>query len=498
MVSRPKSPTSLLWAHELKRQHEFLFQRQRDLEASNEDMKATVAQVQSNVHAAQDQVLAAAGSSTTNATLQEQASEIQSLVRRIILLEERKEKMDQDMDKAFEREMSTLKRINGLEASQEEAKNTLVKFEQKLEDSGTADIKAKTLEMEAAFERLENQLRNLTQVLHEGRLAHMDLTSSFAQLERKFRALGKREAQLQAPHPDTLPKDTSETQNETLSELQRRPGERRLSHEVTSRILELLHTPQVQEGLPENQTPRFTEDTPPPDNDQIPTSPLARKHQSLDKQPAYTKGKENRKKRPAPKSPTGHSEPRRSQRIARQPVQFHGLDETPTKRDKKRITKPNNAIRANKDFPSKRTIPKPTTKRQSADHLLNPRIGLVEKSAAANRGSSSSSTLSEISNSPKTPRSGTFEAAQRQTPTMHTSLPKSKSQLPLSEPPRTPVRSPKTQGSPEQKRKIPGVPQRLGGSGPNASEEESPPWQVPTFMLPDFLVPPDWYRPNGR
>ena len=495
MVPRPTSPTSLLWAHELKRQHELLFKRQRDLENRNESLQADVSEVRVSAQAFRDRSLDSAHSCTANATIKEQATHFESLAGRVLELETNKEKVNDDIDRAFVREKSTLKSVNELETAHRALKDALSRLTHEIEELGMGDIGAKVLEMVTTNGKHEGQLRNLAKFVHEGLIHQKELVALVAQLRAELNALKEQTNYngTEAQRSFTVWKDTSQTQGGDLVETQWSPDREEISREVTLKALEMLAKPQSRQ-LATVQTPRPTEPIAASRYEPLSSSPLARKQRKSHVPSTTIKKGQNSGKQPVQDMRPQCRQPRRSQRIAHQRVPSHGFKENLINPKKAFQTENACATHARGIAKQKNPVGK------SPIQPVRPRPILVENKAAVNRGIDSSSTLSEISTPSSISRLDTTEYAQRQTPGVPLQY-KGLSRMASEDPPWTPVISPEFGPDPSQTNNAPDAPvtpKSRKDRTQNTSNEESPPWQAPKFMLPDFLVPPDWYRPNAQ
>ncbi|KAL9082710.1 MAG: hypothetical protein Q9165_008809 [Trypethelium subeluteriae] len=498
MVPRPKSPTSLLWAHELKRQHEHLFQRQKDLEIRNENLQKAVEKVETSARAAKDQAFDPEQLSIANATLKEQTIQIGVLTKRVVALESGMRKMDEDMDKAFERETTTLKRINELDVAYKEAGNALNGLGLKLEELGMKEIHAKLLKIEAISGKHGGQLKGLTKIIHEIQPSQEDLASSLRKIQQKITTLGGQIAL--APPKSLVPSPDwsamSKQPNGDLLEKGQSTSNMIPICERTSRGVLSPAKLLPPETLPDTRTARHIEDATVPNNEHSSTSPAARRQKVNPRQAPVTTKEPRSKKRPAQDAPVQQTQPRRSQRLARQPIPFqdHG---GPLK--DKMTTDQTNIITSN--FPrealaSRQAMPNPKRDRQSQSQLKKRRLVLVESKTAANRDTPTSSTLSEPPTPLKTPDADTLEFARQQDPTAPPRLPRKKVDNLLSRTPCEPIGLPKIEKDARHKPRHPKTPHHAADPSPNPSKEESPPFQVPTIMLPDYINPPDWFRPR--
>ncbi|KAI9662429.1 MAG: hypothetical protein M1821_008596 [Bathelium mastoideum] len=496
MVPRPASPTALLWAHELKRQHEFLLKRQKDLETKNESVQTAVADIKTHAQTIQDHALDSAQLSAAVATTKEQASQIESLTRRLIALEKDKTKLDEDMDKAFTREKSMLKRLIDLDTVQKEVKDNLTGLKHDLKESDTAGLEAKILGMEATSRRHESQLRDLIKVVNEDRSSHENLATSTLQLDGKIRALEEQAAKFQpdAPRSFTVWMDVSETQHGGERQRRESSEEEQLSRETTLNALEPLSRQQQRKESEGTRAPKLTRQVLCTRNRDPSTSPLERKQKSFSRQKVDRNKRQNYKKCPPRNAQTEHTQLRRSQRITRQPVRYHDLEKNPAHQANEHSRTIVNSARAKR---ANATHPEQVLLGKQGSRFSNPRPILGENRTAANRGVSASSTLSELSTPSCPSQFDSKQYAQRQACTMRPAQSDFPAPGVFEDPPHTPVRFQGIQTRSEHDIQSPEMSPNLQAAMPEPSIEESPPWRVPKFMLPDFSVPPDWYRPNG-
>ncbi|KAF2234505.1 hypothetical protein EV356DRAFT_532814 [Viridothelium virens] len=498
MVPRPKSPTSLLWAHELKRQHEHLLQRQKDLEIRNENLQKAVDKAETCARAAKDQALDPEQLSTVNATLKEQTTHIETLMKRVVTLEAGKRKMDEDMDKAFERETTTLKRINKLDVVQKEAGNALDGLDLKLDDLGAKEIQAKLLEMEAISGKHGGQLKNLAKIVHENHPSQQTLVSSLMELQRKITTLeaqivlGPRKSPLLSPEWN----GASEQPNGDVLEGARNTSEIIPICEMIPRSVQSAAERLPPETLPDTHKARHTEHAIVPNDEHVLTSPIARKQKMQPGQTPVTTKEPRGKKRPAQDDPVQQTQLRRSQRLARQLIPFQGLGGDPKDKGTTHQTELINSGFPREALAARQAMPNPKGDGQSHSHFKTRRPVLVESKTAANRNTPTSSTLTEPPTPLKTPDADSIEFSRQTELTAPPRLPRRKADHPLSRARCESIELPRIQQDAGNQPGHPETPHHAADPSQSLSKEESSPFQVPTIMLPDYLNPPEWFRPR--
>ncbi|KAK0947676.1 hypothetical protein LTR29_000933 [Friedmanniomyces endolithicus] len=147
MTPRPASPTSLLWAHQIKRENSHLLGRIQKLESANDQHEDRLkhAEIAANSHASRDMVVLAervkaldeSGIPKLLAKVEEDVmsklDDVQAETRAVILkvssLEKDEAKAEEERRKAFNKDKALLKRLG-------EAEEILKKYEQLLERVG--------------------------------------------------------------------------------------------------------------------------------------------------------------------------------------------------------------------------------------------------------------------------------------------------------------------------------------------------------------------------
>ncbi|KAI9710102.1 MAG: hypothetical protein M1820_002904 [Bogoriella megaspora] len=519
MVSRPNSPTSLLWAHELKRQHEFLLKRQKDLEIQNESLASAVADARTDVKALKNQAPATEQLAKAHETVQNQSSKIEALTKRMIALESKETKLNNDMDKVFKHEKTVLKQMSDLEASLQQMKSVLSNVVSNVEEIDSASLKLRLAEVETATDRQGNQMRNLAKVVNEGHLAHQTLATHIQDFKIELNSFKSRGSyKTPVDHRTvTLWRELPVVDDNGEPSSSWGHDREQASRQTALDALELLAKPtggrkhhgqeaQIQNAraissqISHDQIAALRQQTAPAMD-----CPRAPRQLGLVQNTAHDQISEESetrqlqhtglRKRPAPVSSLEPPQPRRSERLAHRKlvdreVQMPHKISAPNPR----MSSPESPCPANP--PRKRNIaPRLLDRINHRKQILKPGLGVMRTDATAIRERSSSSTLSEFSSPPKTPTHQEIISAmtqrplpsQRQAPVLKGAmqqLPRTPRRDPINvQHQRTEIRTPKNQC----------IEQHQSG---NSGNEETASWKVPTFMLPDFSVPPTWFQPN--
>lgn len=159
MAARPSSPTSLLWAHQLKREHGHLLKRMQELEANSERQAkriktaetAAESQSQTDLAALAKKVKAldhsgvASQLSKIEHSLREKAEEleagIEAITIQIAAMKKDAESRDEEKRKAFTKEKTLLKRIGEIETGLKSYEDALDKMGRRVDDDRMEQIK---------------------------------------------------------------------------------------------------------------------------------------------------------------------------------------------------------------------------------------------------------------------------------------------------------------------------------------------------------------------
>lgn len=159
MVPRPSSPTSLLWAHQLKREHTHLLERVRGLEATRDTYDARLKAAEGSNQAVRHSVADTAQLKARIAAVEEGDEDVRDLIekldaerrvwmsdvdgklqaleRRLTPLEEEGDCIDEERAKDASRHEAILDRLEAIEAAQEKNSRAAEKLGRKDDPSDT-------------------------------------------------------------------------------------------------------------------------------------------------------------------------------------------------------------------------------------------------------------------------------------------------------------------------------------------------------------------------
>ncbi|KAK5120431.1 hypothetical protein LTR85_006370 [Meristemomyces frigidus] len=160
MTPRPSSPTSLLWAHQLKREHGYLLGRMQQVEASNQQQEerlkkadATAKSGASNdIAALAEQVKAIDESGITKRLakvekdvmekLDEVQADSEAIIMKVSALEKDDAQVEEERRKALNKEKALLKRVAEVECSLKTYQESLERVGRRVDDASVTTIKA--------------------------------------------------------------------------------------------------------------------------------------------------------------------------------------------------------------------------------------------------------------------------------------------------------------------------------------------------------------------
>ncbi|TKA70275.1 hypothetical protein B0A49_06671 [Cryomyces minteri] len=155
MVPRPSSPTSLLWAHQLKREHTHLLDRMTALENVENTYKSRLEAVEANNQALRNSSveiaelsarIAATGADVKDvrewveslnvdrqAIVKADEAEIMKLAKRVAMLEAERKAQEGERKKAFTKDKAVVKRVLELEAGRQKELELVHQLERKVD-----------------------------------------------------------------------------------------------------------------------------------------------------------------------------------------------------------------------------------------------------------------------------------------------------------------------------------------------------------------------------
>ncbi|KAK4550097.1 hypothetical protein LTR36_003064 [Oleoguttula mirabilis] len=160
MTPRPSSPTSLLWAHQVKREHGYLLSRMQQLESANQQhddrlKKAEAsakASTNNDISALAEQVKAIDESGITKrlenvekdvmAKLDDVQAESEAMAMKVATLERDDALVEEERRKAFNKEKTLLKRVAEVEANLKLYQESLEHVGRRVDDASVGVIRA--------------------------------------------------------------------------------------------------------------------------------------------------------------------------------------------------------------------------------------------------------------------------------------------------------------------------------------------------------------------
>ena len=203
-MARPSSPTSLLWAHQLKREHGYLLKRMQDLESANKNQETRIktAETAAKANASggiEVEALAKEVKALDHDTIKKQLSDMENSVThrlddvqteseamtlQLAALQKDERMVEHERKKNLEKDKALLKRIGEVEEGLQKYEKSLDRIGKRI--NGTQ------------FEQIKDQLDTLTkQVLQEGSQMKM-LSESVTALEAANVELSKANERLEA------------------------------------------------------------------------------------------------------------------------------------------------------------------------------------------------------------------------------------------------------------------------------------------------------------
>ncbi|KAJ9648581.1 hypothetical protein H2199_001436 [Coniosporium tulheliwenetii] len=211
MVQRPASPTSLLWAHQLKKEHAHLLDRMKALEATSKDVVARMAEAEATTAAARESVTRVADMAARIAAIEEDDDDVrqwiaklneerqaqtrkeddklQSLTRRVELLDAENKKLEVEQKEAKRRDDDILKRLEQLEAAREAAREADKRAADKLIRKNDPVDKVLSRRLDA-FESRRNEdstkIAALLQKIKALESSNQELSTKTQQIQKKL------------------------------------------------------------------------------------------------------------------------------------------------------------------------------------------------------------------------------------------------------------------------------------------------------------------------
>ena len=210
MTARPSSPTSMLWAHQLKREHGYLVKRMQDLETSSDRQNMriktaeTAAKSGSNVDVAtlakQIKALEEGGVTNRLARLEnemklkteELEAGSEAITAQVAAMQKDTEAVDEDKRKAFSKDKALLKRIGELETGLKTYEQYMVQLGRRVDASRLEQISAQLEGLSKQVAREGSQVKTLTESFTALEVANEELKRSNQHMTRELEKLAAR------------------------------------------------------------------------------------------------------------------------------------------------------------------------------------------------------------------------------------------------------------------------------------------------------------------
>lgn len=160
MAPRPSSPTSLLWAHQLKREHGFLLGRMQQLESTNQRQEERIKEVGATAKSSADHDISALAEQVKALDergindrlarvekdvmnkLDDVQAESEAILMKVAALEKDEARVDEERRKAFNKEKMLLKRVAEVEANLKTYQESLERVGRRVDDVSISTIRA--------------------------------------------------------------------------------------------------------------------------------------------------------------------------------------------------------------------------------------------------------------------------------------------------------------------------------------------------------------------
>lgn len=212
MAARPSSPTSLLWAHQLKREHGFLLQRMQDLEAKNESQEARIKTAESAAKsnsnseiaelAEQVKALNEAGMEKRIANMERDVAEKLDDVQaeseahtlQIASLQNAENMAEEERRKAVSKDKALLKRIGEVEEGLQKYEKSLDRMGKRLDETRFEQIKGQLDGLTKQVQREGEQMKWLTESINALEAANAELIKASEKLETELSKMAAKAA----------------------------------------------------------------------------------------------------------------------------------------------------------------------------------------------------------------------------------------------------------------------------------------------------------------
>lgn len=218
---RPSSPTSLLWAHQLKREHGHLLSRIQQLESSNQQQADRIKKVEvvanrptaneGEVKALAEQVKALDDGGGVKRRLETIERDVMAkledvetgngaMILKVAELERDRAQADEEKRKAFTKEKALLKRVGEVEENLKEYEKSLHQLNRKVDDNSIDHIKMQLGNLAQQVNEEGSSMKMLDESIKALEVAHEELRKANERLNQEIMKL--------APKPPAPPLET--------------------------------------------------------------------------------------------------------------------------------------------------------------------------------------------------------------------------------------------------------------------------------------------------
>ncbi|KXL51531.1 hypothetical protein M433DRAFT_140554 [Acidomyces richmondensis BFW] len=239
---RPSSPTSLLWAHQLKREHGYLLSRIQQLECSTHQQEDRIkkAEVVANrttanegeVKALAEQVKALDDSGGVKerlakierdvmAKLEDVEAGNAAMVLKVAELEKDRAQADEEKRKGFTKEKALLKRVGEVEENLKEYEKFLHQLNRKVDENSIDHIKMQLGSLAQQVNEEGSSMKMLDESIKALEVAHEELRKANERLNQEIMKLAPKPAE--PPHDIAAPSDPSVSRSSAGKKFKPRP-----------------------------------------------------------------------------------------------------------------------------------------------------------------------------------------------------------------------------------------------------------------------------------
>ncbi|KAK3116391.1 hypothetical protein LTR53_003255, partial [Teratosphaeriaceae sp. CCFEE 6253] len=245
MTPRPSSPTSLLWAHQIKRENGHLLGRIQKLEATHEKHddrlketeNATRSPANGDLAALAEQVKALDESGISErlakvekdvmSKLDDVQAESEAIVQKAASLDKDEAVAEDERRKAFKKEKALLKRLADVEAELKKYEQMLTRVGRRVDEQSVGTIKAQLDDLQKTVEAEGSEMKLMEESLRALETANVELRKANVRLEAEVQRLADKAAlavSLASVQPGPLPTKPSGKRGASEMELDEEAG----------------------------------------------------------------------------------------------------------------------------------------------------------------------------------------------------------------------------------------------------------------------------------